>query len=290
MHYLSMVRNPFSTLRASALSAVLCLQVAAVSPAAAHDDPDCRPQGNPDCGQHNMMLVGNEAAFVSHLPMFHNEHRFQVIARVQFTDGRRDLGVVYDSDRADHPEVRMYTVRPEDRFALSRLVSPVEAPERRSFTATVFRGHLERGGVEIGQLEGISADVAEIVYAEELTGADGLGPDLQYILFGTGDEAFLAHRISAAPDFDQIVSVSFSDQVPPADALRNGAVITFPERQNLASDRLRSGERAAGELRGPADEIVPVTVTVEAEPYFEEGELLADPDFNPTELELEAGF
>lgn len=284
------VSNPLKALAGLAFAAILCTQLFAASPSAAHDDPDCRPAGNPDCGQHNMMLVGNEAVFISHLPMFHNQHRFQIIARAQFTDGRHELGVLYTADRLDHPEIRMYTVRPDDQFALSRLISTAEEPDRHSFKASVFRGHLERGGVEIKGLGGISVDIAEVIFANELTGEDRTAAQLDYILFGTGDEFYLAHQISAPPDFDQIVSVSFSDDSPPSDMLRNGAVITFPELQNRASDRIRSGDQRSGELRGPANEIVPVTVTVESEHYFEEGELLLHPEFNSTELELEAGF
>ena len=46
----------------------------------------------------------------------------------------------------------MYTLSPKD-FILSRLFTPdARRPMLNTFTATVFRGHLERGGQQIGQL------------------------------------------------------------------------------------------------------------------------------------------
>ena len=31
---------------------------------------------HPDCGVHNMMVIGEKTIFLSHLPMFQSEHRF----------------------------------------------------------------------------------------------------------------------------------------------------------------------------------------------------------------------
>ena len=109
---------------------------------------------------HNMMLVGEGAAFLSHLPMFRRDesvpelndakteytspHRFQVILEAVFTREGKDVTATYFSDREKNPKVNMYTVEPAE-FVLSRLFTPDSPnPTLRSFRGTVFRGHLER--------------------------------------------------------------------------------------------------------------------------------------------------
>ena len=285
------VRYQNRATRSIALAAILWTHGAVAPPASAHDDFDCRPGGNTDCGQHNMMLVGKEAAFISHLPMFHNEHRFQVIAKVRFADAGQDLDPLYGADREDHPEIRMYTVRPNEQFVLSRLFLPETGPDRGSFNGTVFRDHLERGGQEIEGLRGISLEIEEVVFASEITVDDGARSDLQYILFGSGNDLYLAHVISGAPDFDQIVAVSLGDDDLTAGSHPNGTIVTIPDRANTASERLRADERVSGEVRVPGIEsAVPLKIEVGAEYYFEEGELFVPPTFSPTELERDAGF
>ncbi|MDK3074721.1 hypothetical protein QO034_16640 [Sedimentitalea sp. JM2-8] len=261
----------------------LALQLLPV-PVIAEDDSDC-PSGHPDCGQHNMMLVGEQSAFVSHLPMFGNEHRFQVIAEVVLAGGESDLSSIYFEDRASHPDVRMYTVQPNDNFVLSRLFTPDGDPERNMFSGNVFRGHLERGGSGIDGLQSISVWIQDLIYASELSVDSGEANGLQYVLFGRGDDLYLAHVIGGGPDdFDQIVGVSLGDR---NEELSNGAIVTIPDRANSAGTRLRPDEHVSAEVssrNGPLD------LVVGPELYFEEGELLSPATFAPTGLEIEAGF
>ena len=106
---------------------------------------------------HNMLVVGTEAVFLSHLPMFHgvnkeksdytSPHRYQVILEARFSSGGKDVTAVYTEDRKSHPRTKMYTLSPTSDFVLAKLFTPdVQKPELSSFRATVFRGHLERGG------------------------------------------------------------------------------------------------------------------------------------------------
>jgi hypothetical protein len=284
--------------RAAALGAA-CLLLAPASWAA--DDPDCpRPQppkfekrGNPDCGTHNMMLVGEETAYLSHLPMFHAEHRFQVILEATFEGGGESLDRVYIKDRKNHRETRMYTVEPSDLFVLSRLFAEPEA-SRTAFLGTVFHGHLERGGEPIKDLQKINVRVARIIYARELQPKANKSDELHYILFGKGNELFLAHQITQAPDFDQIVGVTVDGHSFTENELQRGVTVRIPNRGNVPAQRLRKSERTEGEghVTG-AHQFLPLQLKVATEFYFEEGELRAHPtkeDFKPTPLEAEAGF
>src|SRR5580765_794216 len=109
---------------------------------------------------HNWMLVGSQTAFLSHLPMFEmlnpegtdylTPHRFQVILQASFNNRGSDVGPLYFTDRRAHKNVKMFTVSPAKDFVLAQVVS---APPLKSFPATVFRGHLERGGQPIRGLQ-----------------------------------------------------------------------------------------------------------------------------------------
>ena len=257
--------------------------------------PDgCPARGaDPDCGQHNMMLVGEQTVFASHLPMFDSPHRFQVIMEVELAKAGGSGDDVYAADRKAHPKVGMYTLQPQEIFVLSQMFRGDPKVRRTSFHGTVFRGHLERGGTPLDQLTGIDVKTRRVVYAEEIGPPNGLSrsDSLQYIVFGRGSDMFLAHRITAAPDFDQLLSVKISGHPFTEDELRTGVLVTVPDRPNGAARRLRRGEAVAvtGHVTG-AHMFLPLKVEVVGEPYFEEGELASRPTFAATPLEVEAGF
>jgi hypothetical protein len=165
----------------------------------------------------------------------------------------------------------------------------------RAFPATVFRGHLERGGEPIAQLANIDVKVERVVYAKEIE-AEADAPrseTLDYILFGHPADTFLAHRIAQAPDFDQLLGVRLVDHGLTTDDLAQGVSIVLPGRANSAADRLRAGETVSAQAKlAGSDATLPVEVEVTTEYYFEESELdpqSADP-FGQTPREQEAGF
>ena len=107
----------------------------------------------------------------------------------------------------------MYTLKPKP-------IKPVSVfgldfkPTSRSFTGTVFRGHLERGGQIIDALRDVDVTVKRVVYSRKFDLKQlQKWEELDYILFGSGQELFLAHLISAPPDFDQILSIKIDRTV-----------------------------------------------------------------------------
>jgi hypothetical protein len=174
---------------------------------------------------------------------------------------------------------------------LSRLFAAPEA-SRTAFKGRVFRGHLERGGQLIEGLQDIDVRIGRVVYARELQPNDKKSDELRYILFGKGDELFLAHQITQAPDFDQIVGVSVNGHSFTENELQRGVTVRIPDRGNNPAQRLRKNESIGGEgqVTG-AHQFLPLQLKVATEFYFEEGELLTHPDLeNSTPLEKKAGF
>jgi hypothetical protein len=148
---------------------------------------------------HGMLIFGKDTIYLSHLPMFHQPHDYQVIVEATLETSAQQI---YLQDRASHPEQLLYTIEPLEKFVL-----PDEMQNLKSFQATLFRGHFERGGVPIA--ENISIKVTSVVYFNHFDPQAAKPDTLTYLLFGHPGEQYLAHWIVAKPDFDQIASVEF---------------------------------------------------------------------------------
>jgi hypothetical protein len=251
---------------------------------------------------HNMLVVGSEAVFLSHLPMFKglNEqatdytspHRYQVILEVSFTANGKDVTDIYTKDRQSSPGTKMYTLSPES-LVLARLFMPdAQNPALSSFKATVTHGHLERDPHHvIGGLEDVVVKVKKVVHARKFDPAATKPEKLPYILFGKGEELFLAHMITKPPDFDQIVSVKVADHPFTEEELSRGVSVIFPDRDNTASQRIKENQQAPGQFQVTGTpQIFGSAVQAGVEYYFEEGELAMPATFEQTPEEAKAGF
>ena len=251
---------------------------------------------------HNMLAVGENTVFLSHLPMFDavsqerptytSPHRFQVILQAKLTDGNNSLQDVYSADRKDNPSTRIYTLRPKT-FVLTRLVAPGPQPRPlNSFEGTVFRGHLEKGGESIIGLEEIDVNIERVVYFREFDAKQKRASQLEYLLFGKGEEFFLAHLISAPPDFDQVLSVKILGHSFTDEELSRGVRVLFQDRKNIATQRIKANDKARAQFHVTgADQSLDLQVQAGIEYYFEEGELAVPPIFpEQTSEERKAGF
>jgi hypothetical protein len=131
-------------------------------------------------------------------------HNFQTILEVTFRDGGTDPEAGYIADRRQHPGT-LYTLRP-DPFDMIDLVSPEGGrPLLRTFKGLVVRGHFERDGRALPGLEpmpspgripaNMTVDVATVVALREFQPNAEPLTDLEYLLFGAGDQLFAAHLI-----------------------------------------------------------------------------------------------
>jgi hypothetical protein len=250
---------------------------------------------------HNMLLVGEHTAYLSHLPMFEaldstgagyaTPHRFQVILEVTFSKDGQDVTQRYLDDRKTHPGVKMYTLNPA-RFVLPDLFPRDARPGMSHFAAVkVFRGHLERGGQPIPGLDGVEVNVRRVVRATTFAPAVRHPQRLTYVLFGKGSELFLAHSITHPPDFDQVLSVRVDGHAFTDDELARGVEVTFPNLADTPRQRIRQGQSATGEIHVTgAHPVLTLPVRAGSELYFEEGELRMPATFDNTPEETRAGF
>jgi len=234
----------------------------------------------PAKGFHGMLIVGEETIYVSHLPMWMAPHNFQVILEVTFK-GPGQPQARYIDDRKT-TGTRLYTLEPEE-FDIKELAptAPQHLPSRSSFGATIWRNHFEDHPVtHPGQRFMIAQDaevhVENVVYFQEL---HPHGPGLQaleYLLFGKGQELFLAHVITQPPDFDQVLSVQVGNHQFTDEDLLQGVRVVFPGRANTISSKIEEGEQLLGKARivgqdAPGSIDLPVGVGIEL--YFETEDL-----------------
>jgi len=199
---------------------LLLVLFAAAPPVMAEDvRPGHAPSSDPP-GSHGMLVVGSDVVYLSHLPMFHVPHNYQLIFEAALD---ADVLAEYRRDSAAHADT-YYTLVPTGRWVL-----PDTIVEGARFRADLYRGHFERGGTPIRR--GLTVTVRRIVHFRRFDA--GRMPDpAQWIAFGRGREHFLAHRIEAAPDMDQVVQVSPAPsegqamQLAPVGELKRGDAVS----------------------------------------------------------------
>lgn len=248
------------------------------------------PPGHADStiGVHGMLLVGEAPVYLSHLPMFMAPHNFQVILEVTLdAEATRRLA----ESRAHFGHDNLYTVKPEEFPIVDLLSNDPAKPGLAAFKADIVKGHFEKRGAVIAAGARISVD--NVIHFQELGLADR-ATELEYILFGTEQRFFLAHRVTRPPDFDQVLSANVSGHRFTEDEIRRerfGVLVTIPGRSNTPGDRIKQGDKVSGSghVVG-AHQAFDLEVEVVSEIYFEEGELLENATFGPTEEEEAAGF
>jgi hypothetical protein len=221
--------------------------------------------GTETVGIHGMLVFGGETIYVSHLPMFMPQHRYQGIWEVSFgEEGDR----AYRAERARSGNAgKIFTLEPLEKFRLPELTSG-----RTSFTADVFLGHFERTGNRL-LLPKATVTLRRTVHWHPFRAVHARTKPLTYVLFGQGKETYLAHWISTSPNYDQVLAVT---PALPLAEIPAGAQVVLPSRDD--GEPLRAGESVAALLiadRGPeqAALVVPIDLTVSAEIYMEKGEL-----------------
>jgi hypothetical protein len=213
---------------------------------------------------HGMLVFGQHQILMSHLPMFHAPHDFQIVLTVRLRAEESDPEALYFEDRAKSGE-KVYTWVP-DPFVLQELFAP---EPRRTMTGVLFRGHFERGGTQL-TTSPVTAEVIRVVYARRFTPEAETADAPQYLLVGSQEEQFAVHVVTRPPDFDLVIGaqvlaagISFGGDAP---------VFTLPGRKNGVDDRLREGEVVDAVMASGHDD-TSLELKVGAEVYFETGDL-----------------
>jgi hypothetical protein len=149
-----------------------------------------------------MLLFGNEEVYLSHLPMFHKPHDYQVILKV---DLPASVNKAYLEDRKKNPKQKIYTFVPKS-FVLPTLKDKPFALE-----GSIYRGHFERGGTEI--LKSVKTGLPKILEFKKLDPTATLSAPAYYLV-GSPTRYFMIHSIVGRPNFDHVAEVTFNGNDP----------------------------------------------------------------------------
>lgn len=218
---------------------------------------------------HGMLIVGQARVLMSHLPMFHAPHDYQIILETSLSAPGFDPQQKYVDDR-NATQTLIYTWVPQP-FVLSDLLKSHPTPP--TMIGTIFRGHFERGGVAITDAN-VEARVERILYSRRLIASDPALAERRYVVFGSLSEPFLAHVITRPPDFDQITAVEIA--APRANWLTDwqgvGITLKIDGIDRAINAPLSEGDQVnATQLDAPATGSA--VLTVRREFYLETGDL-----------------
>lgn len=174
---------------------------------------------------HGMLIFGKGKVYLSHLPMFHNPHDYQLIVEATLTiEAQRRFA----EDQAANPEQRVYTLVPES-FVLPDMVA-----RPRAFHAAIVRGHFERPG-NVTLIEDTVVSFSRVIYFKKLVPITPRPRAAAYLFFGTAGDIYGAHLITERGNFDHIVSIHLAD-VPTIEELKSKPFVarSFPVASDLA--------------------------------------------------------
>lgn len=205
---------------------------------------------------HGMLMVGKNKIYLSHLPMFHSPHDYQVILEVQLN---HEVQAKYFSS-LDTSDETIYTLVPEV-FVLPDMVK-----NPKPFSAKIFKGHFERGGLLIAN--DVTVHITKIIYFKKFSATDVKPLHGSFLLFGNKQEQFLAHTIKTKPDFDQVLKVKITPEI--ADNLNASGFSEVVFKTLLNSQPISENGIIHAEL-GPLKLDVPIQI--QSSLYLELGDL-----------------
>jgi hypothetical protein len=190
-------------------------------------------------GIHGMLIFGNQTTYGSHLPMYHAPHDYQALFQFRLKE-ETGGSTVANYNKAKETTSSYFTIVPEP-MDLTRLLNA----SKKTFRASLYEGHFERGGRNLGPL---IVDVEKVIFSRKLSPTDSSPRGDDYLLFGQGGEYFAAHLIGGAPNLDRVLEVSQPRKTFPS-TCRTQACPELPSEPVSDQDlplRVSSGFSSAG--------------------------------------------
>ncbi len=203
---------------------------------------------------HGMLLFGRNVTYASHLPMFHAPHDYQLLLKLKL-EAKASPRVLADYEKAKSDGDTLFTIEPE-RMDLTQVISG----KKKSFSANLYRGHFERGGKVLGQVQ---LTVEKIVYSAKLKGDQTPESAQSYLIFGEKTEYFAAHVIQAKPSFDFVAELGAPKQGE--ESIPDAQLPVLVSRSPSRDQKIPKQRQLLGEPRGPHAELRRVIYQEEAE-------------------------
>ena len=166
----------------------------------------------PTWGVHGMLLFGNsEGMYVSHLPMFHAPHDYQVVLQIRCLDQKLDAAIKARLEQ----KLVLWTMEPE-QFEIARLAADSKTPLKQ-FKANIVLGHFEQGGKV--EYKDVAVVVEKTLIFHQLSPQMRNNNQAVYHQIGSGSQRFLLKEIDSRPDFDHVLAISVPAATARADVV-----------------------------------------------------------------------
>lgn len=144
-------------------------------------------------GFHGMLFFGQgDSFYISHLPMFHKPHDYQAIVEVRLDPAAK---AKYQAELK--AKGGYFTFAPSGNFVLPEVVT-----QKKRITGKLVQGHFERGGSDLLDTD---LEIVRVVFYKKISEAAKKPEKEKYVIFGKGDEYFMAHEVFERPNTDEII-------------------------------------------------------------------------------------
>jgi plastocyanin len=190
------------------------------------DMEECHNHETPS--EHSMVVTGldPESIFLHHISLFGDtNHFYHVTLEAKLEEAAaREAYRKYRNTHADS----LCILDPE-----LFLLPEIQTGKRVSFQATFNHGKWES---KIDGLQGVKVRITRIIQFRRYDPKATYPDRLTYQLYGNSKEAFLAHQVTAAPSFQQLIKLKEVPTFLTADIIKNNPLLIIPTKQ-LAESR-----------------------------------------------------
>jgi len=207
------------------------------SAATIHHQPPSANHHQQSPSVHSMIVTGADPSslFLHHYGLFNNpNHEFHVTLEARLEDSQAQH--VYAAYRQKFSDA-LCIIDPE-----LFLLAEIQAGTRKSFHATfshagdqALSSHQTQWGTAIPGLENVAVTITRIIQFRHFDPKDQFPPYLVYQLYGNEKEVYLAHEITAAPNFEEVVKLAAIPAFLTADIIARSPLLAIPSKQLQAS-------------------------------------------------------
>jgi plastocyanin len=175
---------------------------------------------------HSFVVIGRNSIYLHHIALFQDSnHQYEVTLEATLDDPAAQKA--YQAYRQQYGDE--LTILDPENFILSEL----DTGARTSFHAKFFR---KRWEAPIDGLQGVVVRVKRKILFRHFAVSDIYQPRLTYQLVGSEQETFLIHRISAAPNFQEVVKLAKPPDFVSAQLLASSPDLVVIDKELVGDD------------------------------------------------------
>ena len=190
------------------------------------------PGPNADPDQHAFVMLGTETMFLWHLPMLRVDmdmHKYEFVLKAHLDPAAKRAWL---EDRSRHGG-EVYFLGNSDKDLMT--IASLAIGAKTSFQASVWAGIPPKHRYcswpwehQEPIVEAATVTIERVVAYRHFDVQENYPACPSYLLFGEGNEAYLAHRLTRQPDYDEVVILHGRPSWLPEELLQAGVPVSFP--------------------------------------------------------------